>query len=270
MLLANLMAMETTESIEGNWTFVTGWDMVGDYESASDALLTSPDESSDSEVEPVTYGKAPAPSAKAAAAPPKSKYKVDLKKVLRALAVITEDEQALKKIEKRERRITREEGAAEKKRQEKVQRAHQRIQSFQSTDAGAQEMLTMLPYLDKEEKRQLYQALKREQEEEELRHFRHDYDRETVRRSSRSKGWLLGRKGSALGQARLRPMRVDQQSRRQPRSENQMPEPVRRKKLKEFRWHLYEASLDHKGDASHRRQVTFQRRENRRPASTLS
>ena len=31
------------------------------------------------------------------------------------------------------------------------------------------------------------------------------------------------------------------------RSENQMPEPVRREKLKEFRRHLYEASLDHKG-----------------------
>ena len=229
-----------------NWTFVNGWDMVGDYESASDALLTSPDESSDSEVEPVTYGKAHAPSAKAAAAPPKSKYKVDLKKVLRALAVITEDEQALKKIEKRERRITREEEAAEKKRQEKVQRAHQRIQSFQSTDAGAQEMLTMLPYLDKEEKRQLYQALKREQEEEELRHFRHDYDRETVRRSADRKG------GYSAAKAAPRPSTAasDARGSAEPppaRSENQMPEPVRRKKLKEFRWHLYEASLDHKG-----------------------
>ena len=35
--------------------------------------------------------------------PPQSKYKVDLKKVLRALA--TEDEKALKKLEKRERKI---------------------------------------------------------------------------------------------------------------------------------------------------------------------
>ena len=46
---------------------------------------------------------------KAAAAPPATKYKVDLKKVLRALATFTEDEEALKKIEKKERRITREE-----------------------------------------------------------------------------------------------------------------------------------------------------------------
>ena len=87
-----------------NWTFVDGWDMVGDYESASDALLTSPNESSESPAELVTYGKAPASSAKAAAVPPQSKYKVDLKKVLRALATITEDEKALK-LEKRERKI---------------------------------------------------------------------------------------------------------------------------------------------------------------------
>ena len=53
----------------------------------------------------MTYGKAPASSAKAAAVPPQSKYKVDLKKVLRALATITEDEKALKKLEKRERKI---------------------------------------------------------------------------------------------------------------------------------------------------------------------
>lgn len=97
-----------------NWTFVNGWDMVGEHSSASDALLTSPEESSESEAEPAIYSKASEPRAKAAAAPPATKYKVDLKKVLRALATITEDEDALKKIEKKERRITREEEAAEK------------------------------------------------------------------------------------------------------------------------------------------------------------
>ena len=204
-------------------------------------LLTSPDESSDSEVEPVTYGKAPAPSAKAAAAPAKSKYKVDLKKVLRALATITEDERSLQKIEKRERRITREEEAAERKRQEKVQRAQQRIQSFQSTDAGAQEMLTMLPYLDKEEKRQLYRALKREQEEEELKHFRHDYDREMVKRSGDRKG------GYSAAAAAPRSSTAASDARGSAEPPPPMPEPVRKKKLKEFRWHLYEASLDQKG-----------------------
>ena len=58
--------------------------MVGEYSSASDALLTSPEESSESEAEPAIYSKASEPRAKAAAAPPATKYKVDLKKVLRA------------------------------------------------------------------------------------------------------------------------------------------------------------------------------------------
>ena len=40
----------------------------------------------------------------------------------------------------------------------------------------------MLPYLDKQEKKQLYNALRREQEEE-LRDFHHDYDGEMLKRS---------------------------------------------------------------------------------------
>ena len=160
------------------------------------------------------------------------------------MATITEDEDALKKIEKKERRITREE-AAEKKRREKVQRAHERVQSFKSTDAGAQEILTMLPYLDKQEKKHLYNALKPEQEEEEMKHFHHDYDREMVKRSG-------DRRGGYTAKAAPRPSTAASSARgtNDPppaKSENQMPEPVRKKKLKEFRWHLYDGSLDRKG-----------------------
>ena len=43
-------------------------------------------------------------------------------------------------------------------------------------------MLAMLPYLDKQEKKQLYNALRREQEEE-MRDFHHDYDGEMLKRS---------------------------------------------------------------------------------------
>ena len=104
----------------------------------------------------------------------------------------------------------------------------------------------MLPYLDKEEKKQLYQALKREQEEEELKHFRQNYDREMLRRSADRRG------GYSAAKAAPRPSTAasDANGSAEPppsRSENQMPEPVRRETLKEFRWHLYEASLDHKG-----------------------
>ena len=50
-----------------------------------------------------------------------------------------------------------------------------------------------------------------------------------------------------LAQARLRPVLEDRMIPLLQSPRNQMPEPVRKKKLKEFRWHLYDASLDRKG-----------------------
>ena len=83
--------------------------MVGEYSSALDALLTSPEESSEGEAEPVTFNKASEPKAKSRSSAASYQVQGRFEEGVASLATFTEDEEALKKIEKKERRITREE-----------------------------------------------------------------------------------------------------------------------------------------------------------------
>ena len=121
-----------------------GWERIKEYESSSSG-------SSDGE-EPYVYTRG-ASGTSVRADTKKTTYKVDLGKVLRALELVTEDDHVREKLEKREKKLAREEREAEEKRQRRLNKAHERIQRYRSTDASAQEMITMLPHLGKAERR---------------------------------------------------------------------------------------------------------------------
>ena len=178
-----------------NWTFMMrhdddedefgGWERIRDYD--SEASLT--DSSSEYELPAVGRGASAEPKAAG-----KSKYKVDVRKVLKALELMAEDDDTRRRLEKKEKKLAQQDLEREEKRRKKLERAQRHINNYQSTDANAQEMLMMLPHLTKDEKRHLYDALKREKEEEELRYFRPDYKKEHLRRKDERHGWLFGSK----------------------------------------------------------------------------
>lgn len=226
-----------------NWTLMMsrddGWERIKEYESSSS-------ESSDDE-EPYVYTRN-AWGTSARADTKKTKYKVDLGKVLRALELVTEDDHVREKLEKREKKLAREEREAEEKRQKRLNKAHERIQRYRSTDASAQEMITMLPHLGKAEKKELYQALKREQEEEALRHFRPDFEADFLkRRDDRRSGYSAQAEPGSKRQSEFSSSSKDAGKPPPSRESHAMPEPIRKKKLKEFRLGLYQAAVDKRG-----------------------
>lgn len=108
----------------------------------------------------------------------------------------------------------------------------------------------MLPHLDKAEKRALYEALKREQEEEELRHFQPDYPVEMLRRPPDHTGGYSAPASRAA--PRQEEPRTSQRERASgstepPPPKGVLPEPVRKKRLEEFRRRLYDAAVDRRG-----------------------
>lgn len=82
---------------------------------------------------------------------------------------MAEDDEVRVKLEKKEKKLAKEEQQEFDQRRRRLEKAQRRVQGYRSTDANAQEMITMLPHLDRGEKKQLYAALKREEEEEALR-----------------------------------------------------------------------------------------------------
>ena len=244
-----------------NWTFMMrhdryddGWERIRSYESEeSDSDSGS---STDEENERMEDGGVFAYTRRreepaTGSGHRKGKYKVDVRKVLRALTMVTEDEEAQKRLQKKEKKLAKEEMEAEDRRKRKLDRAHKRIRRYQSTDATAQEMLTMLPHLSKDEKKELYKALKREQEEEELQNFKPDYPKDYLKRRDERPGGYHGvpsperetgrSRGTGSSRGERGPLPPPSQE------ESRLPEPVRKKKLHEFRKGLYEAALDRRG-----------------------
>ena len=202
-----------------NWTFMMrhdddddefgGWERIRDY--GSEASLSE----SSSEYElPVGRGASAEPKAAG-----KSKYKVDVRKVLKALELMAEDDDTRRRLEKKEKKLAQQDLERDEKRRKKLERAQRHINNHQSTDANAQEMLMMLPHLTKDEKRHLYDALKREKEEEELRYFRPDYKKEHLRRKDERHGGY----SAAKPKSRLAASSSDPPP---PRESRELPEPA--------------------------------------------
>ena len=248
-----------------NWTFMMRSDRDRDYEDGWERIRAYESEDSDSDSGSSTdeeaqrmedggvFTYARRREEASGSGHRRGKYKVDVRKVLKALSMVTEDEEAQKRLQKKEKKLAKEEMEAEERRKRKLDRAHKRIRRYQSTDATAQEMLTMLPHLSKDEKQELYKALKREQEEEELQNFRPDYPKEYLKRRDERPGGYQASPERMTGRDRETGRGRDSGSGRGgnhpplSQEESRLPEPVRKKKLHEFRKGLYEAALDRRG-----------------------
>ena len=235
-----------------NWTYMVGrddddgldgWERIKGYGSSS-SMSDDSDSDSRGDGEPLVYSAKP----KTEQTTKKSKYKVDIRKVIKAMELMAEDDEVRVKLEKKEKKMAKEERDLADQRRRKLEKAQRRVQRYRSTDANAQEMITMLPHLDREEKRQLYAVLKREEEEEALRHYRPEMETTDLRRrSERREGYSAPKRGSSLAASSTAAVPPSRQSNQLlPRGQT-MPEPVRKKKLQEFREGLYRASVDRKG-----------------------
>ena len=144
-----------------NWTYMVGrddddddgldgWERIKGYGSSS-SMSDDSDSDSRGDGEPLVYSAKP----KTEQTTKKSKYKVDIRKVIKAMELMAEDDDVRVKLEKKEKKMAKEERDLADQRRRKLEKAQQRVQRYRSTDANAQEMITMLPHLDREEKRQL-------------------------------------------------------------------------------------------------------------------
>lgn len=165
-----------------------------------------------------------------------------------------------KKLKKKEHKAARDE--EERQRRAKTQGKLNSRPSPMETDLPASEVLKILPHLTKQEKKDLYRKLKKEQKEEAATYLDPHLNAEKLKRvERRSSGY------SAMGPGRARPKETASPARASgtarssrdverpkegppaPAAAAEVPEPVRKKRLAEFRWGLYENSLDRKGRA---------------------
>ena len=151
-----------------NWTYMVGrgghdddldgWERIRGYGSSSSMSTDSESEDPKAREEPLVYSAKP----KGDGPRPKSKYKVDIRRVIKAMELMAEDDEVRVKLEKKEKKLAKEEKEAAEKRQRRLDRAQKRVQEYRSTDANAQEMITMLPYTWTVKRRGSYTQLSRE------------------------------------------------------------------------------------------------------------
>ena len=242
-----------------NWTYVVdnGWDLLQDYDSE---LEDSSSDDTENDLRPVALAAAAKAESKSSGSR-RRRYKVALKSVLEALAEDTSDEEVKKKLKKKEHKAAREE--EERQRRAKTQGKLNSRPTPMETELPASDVLKILPHLTKQEKKDLYKKLKKEQEEEAASYLDPHLNAEKLKRvERRTSGY------SAMGPGRARPKETASPARasgtarssrdveRPKESEppasvasGELPEPVRKKRLAEFRWGLYENSLDRKGRA---------------------
>ena len=103
------------------------------------------------------------------------------------------------------------------------------------TDLAPADMLEILPYMSKDEKRGLYKELKAERDCEAARHLDQHQTAEKLRRSDKRHDGGYKAASSSTTPAP------------EPASTSDLPEPFRRKRLKQFRRDLCEGALDRKG-----------------------
>ena len=181
---------------------------------------------STSEEEPLAFtaGKSPEQAKEKA-----SKYKAASRTVLAALEEeADEDDHKLKRrLEKKKEKVK------EKEKELKAVAAKSKARPME-TDLPAAEMLEILPYMSKEEKKQLYKKLKEERDMEASKQLFKKGTPEKVTRPDKKKEGYTAASSSTTPAPETA-------------SVSTLPEPVRKKRLKEFRRALYEGALDRKG-----------------------
>ena len=146
--------------------------------------------------------------------PKRSEFKLALETVLKALEDDSEEEEKLR------RRLRKD------KKEVKV---------------SAQEMMAALPHMSKEEKKELYRKLKGEQEEIAASHMARPVSQASLRRPAEAAGYSTGR-ASAPARASTDPPAAPAPP------PPEIPKPMRKKQLQEFRQSLWENALDRKGN----------------------
>ena len=172
-----------------NWSFMVnngGWELLDHY--ASDSQFESSEES-EGEVDPVLTA-APKRAEKPSSSTRRRKYKVALKTVLEALAAETDDEETQRRLKKKEYKAARQEAKRQKDKEHEAKREasfHRKKQGQTPMDTTVSplEMLKILPHMTKEEKKELYKALKKEQEAEAALYLDPEASEEKMRRPER-------------------------------------------------------------------------------------
>lgn len=229
-----------------NWSFMVnhGWELLDHY--ASEGEESS--EESESSEDPVLTA-APTKAEKPSSSTRRRRYKVALKTVLEALAAETDDEETQRRLKKKEYKAARQEAKRQKEREHEDKRqeglkAKRQGSSPMDTTASPLEMLRILPHMTKEEKKELYKALKREQEEEAAKYLDLEASDEKLRRPDRRTAGYSAARPAPKPKAKAEPERPSSSA---GRGTAEVPEVVRRKRLQEFRRTLYKNALDRKG-----------------------
>ena len=214
-----------------NWTFMEGWQRIKAYSSDSSSAVSSPSSSSEPE-EPLGFS-AGRSSEEASAQKKASKYKAALRTVVSALAEeVDESDLKLKK------KLLKKQGQLQEKEKE-LAKAKSKAKGSKpvamETDLAPADMLEILPHMSKDEKRRLYKELKAERDREAARYLDQHQTAEKLKRTDKRHDGGYKAASSSTTPAP------------EPASTSDLPEPVRRKRLKQFRKDLYDGALDRKG-----------------------
>jgi hypothetical protein len=246
-----------------NWTLVHGWSFLKEYESNSEAPTWESEDESSEEPDVVARFKLQDQENKREA---RTKLKAKLLTVLKSLADDEEDEQLRQRIRKKEKRVQErlaaatasDSGRAKSKSKPRSKRGSD-VESVPDEEMGlsVQELLKILPSMNKEEKKMLYKQLKKEREDEILKVFGKDAlaDRTPSmmkRQDQRRDGYSAAAAQSsaaAASSSRARDSRGDRRDKvSEPPDDNaDMPAGVRKKRLELFRRELYENAKDRRG-----------------------
>ena len=227
-----------------NWTFMVnndGWELLRGYHSEEDSDDSSSEE--DQSPDPVLLA-APRDDKSRSSKDRQRRYKVALKTVLEALAAEAEDDDTKKKLKKKD--ISRQGKRKTVKGKDLRKGSHQQDQVME-TDMSPHEILQILPYMSSVEKKELYRALKQEQENEAMKYMDPEATAEKMkRRERRTTGYSAGRPGVPK-YSPAKSSKDEEPAAPEGKAHSNLPEPVRQKRLAEFRRTLFENSLDKKG-----------------------
>ena len=252
-----------------NWTFMEGWNLLTSYDSEAEKVSVE-SISSDEGPGVATLGRPIEDPIRDA----RAKLKVKLEVILNALAAEEADEETRDRYLKEAQRLRQRsearasghvsEGTATGSVRAKAKAKSGLGDGISDVEMGlsTQELLKILPAMDKNEKKLLYKQLKKEREEEILKLFGpemlHERTREKMKRPEQRRDGYSHAPPSKAAPSRsvsrtaaapkagtpspASPARLEP-----PEPGRDVPAAVRKKKLAEFRMELYEAARDRRG-----------------------
>ena len=230
-----------------NWTLVHGWDFLQEYDSdSSTGKSWESIKDSEEEEDLATRFKMKEEEDKKEA---RRKLKVKLMTVLRSLADEEEDEETKQRLRRKEQRLRERKSSAAASSSETGGRAKSRVKRSHDADMAevevglsVQDLLKILPNMDKEEKKLLYKQLKKEREDEAVKMFGKS-TRYIQSEPAKMKRPDQRKDGYSSSSSHRKKDSVSE-----PPDENEdVPSGVKKKRLETFRRELYENAKDKRG-----------------------